>query len=182
MATRQSIVRAADYELPDAVHDAVAAVFGLHGLPLPPMKPIMPKAGMAIVTPDVIKSTYKIAGVEPTRSPENRQAVVEFQALQFADRKELRAFAGLCSWIASVVPIMKSFVAMVWAAATSKPAGQETARWVAIRRVRLPLAWLHAFAIDSDSLAGPRLFPVNRDPIGPCLVFDVAQLMQHKGR
>jgi hypothetical protein len=81
-ATSQLIVRASDYELPDAVHDAVAAVFGLHGLPLPPMKPIVGTSAPgtpALVTPDVIESTYKIAGVKATRSPKNRQAVAEFQ-------------------------------------------------------------------------------------------------------
>ena len=30
----QSVVRAADYSLPSAVHEATAAIFGLHGLPL----------------------------------------------------------------------------------------------------------------------------------------------------
>merc|ERR1711948_85678 len=39
-ATGQSVVRASDYSLPVQVEDAVAAVYGMHGLPLPPRKSI----------------------------------------------------------------------------------------------------------------------------------------------
>merc|ERR1711957_490487 len=40
-ATGQAVVRADDYLLPAQIEDAVAAVFGMHGLPLPPRKPAM---------------------------------------------------------------------------------------------------------------------------------------------
>merc|ERR1712166_68988 len=37
-ATGQTVVRASNFTIPDALKDAVHAVFGLHGLPLPPRK------------------------------------------------------------------------------------------------------------------------------------------------
>ena len=38
--TLEQVVRATDYTLPDAVEQAISAVFGLHGLPVPPRKTI----------------------------------------------------------------------------------------------------------------------------------------------
>eukprot|EP00756_Hemistasia_phaeocysticola_P067191 Hpha_TRINITY_DN9783_c0_g1::TRINITY_DN9783_c0_g1_i2::g.10297::m.10297/K01279/TPP1, CLN2; tripeptidyl-peptidase I len=77
----QSVVRAADYFLPSLVHDATAAIFGLHGLPLPPTKAlrISSTQGAAIVTADVLASTYNFTGVKGTGSLKNRQAVAAFQ-------------------------------------------------------------------------------------------------------
>lgn len=78
----QSVVRASAYELPAEVNAAVAAVFGLHGLPIPPKQMLPYSSGGApshgIVTPQVITSTYKVAGVKTTHSAKNRQAVAEF--------------------------------------------------------------------------------------------------------
>jgi subtilase family serine protease len=82
----QSVVRAADYSLPSAVHAATAAIFGLHGLPLPPTQPLViastapdqqaakfcspgdPGKHLAesCVNPKVIASTYNISGVKVT--------------------------------------------------------------------------------------------------------------------
>lgn len=78
-----SIVRAGDFSVPYAVHEATAAVFGLHGLPLPRTKAfVISSSGpsqAARVTPEVITSTYNISGVKPTGGLKNRQAVAEFQ-------------------------------------------------------------------------------------------------------
>lgn len=84
-----SLIRANDYQLPTPIESAVSTVFGLHGLPLPPRGAGMPSMGsrqrlqhanaVANVTPGVLKSTYGISGVVSSRSPKNRQAVVEFQ-------------------------------------------------------------------------------------------------------
>ncbi len=62
---------------------AVAAVFGLHGLPLPKYAPLVsysddPSQPVA-VTPDVIATTYKVSGVTPKGGLTNRMAVAEFQ-------------------------------------------------------------------------------------------------------
>lgn len=80
----QAIVRAAEYSVPDDVHQSIAAIFGLHGLPLPPTKPLVisstrPGKPIEPVTPGVLASTYNINGVKVTGSAKNRQAVVEFQ-------------------------------------------------------------------------------------------------------
>ena len=79
----QSVVRAADYSLPSAVHEATAAIFGLHGLPLPPTKPLVISSTQPVqpakVTPAVLESQYKISGVKTTGNVKNRQAVAEFQ-------------------------------------------------------------------------------------------------------
>jgi len=65
---------------------------------------------------------------------------------------------------------MRPFVAMVWAAVTSKPAGAETYARVAARRVKLPIYWLHAFAVGSPGLDTPREFPRVRAALGPALL------------
>jgi tripeptidyl-peptidase-1 len=84
-ATGQSVVRADDYMLPAEVDDAVAAVYGMHGLPLPPRKPIgasggpTPPENPVNVTPAVLQKTYNVAGVTPSGSLKNKQAVAEFQ-------------------------------------------------------------------------------------------------------
>lgn len=76
------VVRAADYALPDAVEAVTAAVFGLHGLPLPSVSPLVHiTAGVspAEVTPAVLTKTYNIGGVTPKSDTKNKQAVAEFQ-------------------------------------------------------------------------------------------------------
>jgi tripeptidyl-peptidase-1 len=82
-ATGQSVVRASDYSLPAQVEDAVAAVYGMHGLPLPPRKPILgpnPFPPEPVnVTPAVIEKVYEISGVKPSGSMKNKDAVAEFQ-------------------------------------------------------------------------------------------------------
>jgi tripeptidyl-peptidase-1 len=88
----QSVIRAADYSLPSDVHAATAAIFGLHGLPLPPTQPLViasTAAGQpAKVDPNVIAATYNIGGVKVTGSEKNRQAVTEFQG-QLMNSKDL---------------------------------------------------------------------------------------------
>ena len=61
----QSVTRASEYELPAEVQRSVQAVFGLHGLPLPPRQAVVvtsvfPKQP-ANVTPDVLATTYGIS-------------------------------------------------------------------------------------------------------------------------
>ena len=82
-ATGQTALRASSFTLPAAAAAAVTAVFGVHGLPLPPKRNRAPTAtdGIPPVTPAVIASTYNVAGVTVDRSGtnRNRQAVAEFQ-------------------------------------------------------------------------------------------------------
>lgn len=94
-ATGQSVTKAADISLPEAVDAATAALFGLHGLPLPPRPrraatPAQsvwnnaaaaqgPPPQAANVTPAVIAEVYNVGGVTVDRSSKNKQAVAEFQ-------------------------------------------------------------------------------------------------------
>lgn len=78
---KQEVIRASDYTIPDEVDSATTAIFGLHGLPLPPREPLI-AAGPeqpAKVTPVVIAQTYSISGVTPKGTTTNRMAVAEFQ-------------------------------------------------------------------------------------------------------
>jgi subtilase family serine protease len=91
--TGQRTLVAGDYTVPDAVKDATAAVFGLHGLPLPPRasrtadQPMQP----AKVTPAVITSQYAISAPVASKSSGNKQAVAEFQG-QTMSSKDLKQF------------------------------------------------------------------------------------------
>ena len=82
-ATGQTTLRASSFALPTATAAAVAAVFGVHGLPLPPKhsQAAATTAAGPVVTPAVIASTYNVTGVVVDRSGKNRnrQAVAEFQ-------------------------------------------------------------------------------------------------------
>ena len=91
----QALVRAAGYSIPDDVRPCVAAIFGLHGRPLPPSIPLVvastgddsdPATGLVplcqgkiCVDPNLLATTYHISGVKSTGSLKNRQAVAEFQ-------------------------------------------------------------------------------------------------------
>jgi len=81
--TKQDVVRAGEYWLPSEVDDAVAAVYGMHGLPLPPRvaldSPNSSAGQPATVTPAVLEETYNVSGVVASGSTKNRQAVAEFQ-------------------------------------------------------------------------------------------------------
>jgi subtilase family serine protease len=81
--TSQHAMVAGDFFLPADVHAAVVAVYGLHGLPLPPRNSPGALAhgsrnGLK-VTPDLLASTYGVSGVSISGSTKNRQAVAEFQ-------------------------------------------------------------------------------------------------------
>eukprot|EP00656_Telonema_subtile_P001600 TRINITY_DN106_c0_g1_i1.p1 TRINITY_DN106_c0_g1~~TRINITY_DN106_c0_g1_i1.p1 ORF type:complete len:553 (+),score=137.57 TRINITY_DN106_c0_g1_i1:146-1804(+) len=89
--TNQAVVRAADFSLPDHIEQHTAAVFGLHGLPLPPRVRSTDPSTPAIVTPDVLTKTYGITGVTPKSTSKNSQAVAEFQG-QYMDPKDLTDF------------------------------------------------------------------------------------------
>ena len=88
-------------------------------------------------------------------------------------RASLRAFAGLCSWVSSVTPVLRPFCQMLWAATTAPPAGRESRELVSRARVKRPLEWIQEFT--SRSLVSlPRSFPVCRSVAGPVLGFDAS--------
>merc|ERR1711865_1060789 len=91
--TQQTVLRANAYTVPEHIESHVAAIFGLHGLPLPPRQNIVGSAGdePAQVTPDVLTTTYSIGGVTIDHASKNSQAVAEFQGQTMAN-KDLTAF------------------------------------------------------------------------------------------
>ena len=84
--TGQTTRRALDFTLPEAIESLVAVVYGLHGLPLPPRAaPTTPSPSLSApsdpvaVTPDILRSTYKVGThYVGSGNVKNRQAVVEF--------------------------------------------------------------------------------------------------------
>lgn len=90
--TKQRVLRAGDFWLPSQVHEAVAAVYGLHGLPAPPREVLRSSALDAPeITPAVLSATYKISGVKASNSMTNRQAVAEFQG-ETTNGTDLKSF------------------------------------------------------------------------------------------
>lgn len=90
--TQQRLLRASDYTIPDKVNEAIGAIFGLHGMPLPPKSPLgasLPHP--AAVTPAVLASTYSVSGVTPSGSDSNRMAVAEFEG-EYEKDSDLAAF------------------------------------------------------------------------------------------
>jgi tripeptidyl-peptidase-1 len=93
-ASGQTAMRPGAFFLPKEVHDSVAAVYGLHGLPLPHLPSVAADpADPAEVTPAVIAQTYGVSGVTPSGTVNNRQAVAEFvgQKTSSADLKSFFA-------------------------------------------------------------------------------------------
>jgi len=93
-ATKQRALRAGDYWLPADLHAAVAAVYGLHGLPSPPREALRSATATPAVTPKVLSSTYKISGVKVSGAVTNPQAVAEFQG-QTSNATDLTEFFKL---------------------------------------------------------------------------------------
>ena len=89
------------------------------------------------------------------------------------DRGAIRELAGLCSWIASIVPVLKPYTQMLWAAACAPPAEGESSVFLARARVSLPLRWLRAFA-EEGLIRQPRRFPVVCPTEGPVIAFDAS--------
>ena len=84
-----------------------------------------------------------------------------------------KEFAGLVAWVASVVKSMRPYSRMIWAAALSKPAGQETWASLYTQRLRLPLIWLLAAAKKQLGIFH-RFFPL-KSPTGELvLTFDAS--------
>jgi tripeptidyl-peptidase-1 len=93
----RTLVRAADYTLPDSVAAVTATTLGLHGLPMPRMEPInMTRVGPnptepPPVTPSVIAATYKIDHPYINRFGSLHQGVAEFQG-QYMSKTDLVDF------------------------------------------------------------------------------------------
>jgi tripeptidyl-peptidase-1 len=95
----QAVIRAESFDVPASIHAAADAIFGLHGLPLPPRVATVAGAESrrrlqmghyANVTPAVLWSTYEVPKTtKATKSVKVRQAVAEFQG-QFMNGTDLK--------------------------------------------------------------------------------------------
>ena len=79
--------------------------------------------------------------------------------------------------MSTVVPVMRPFIQMLWAAVTSQPAGKEktfkNGRWISRARIQTPLTWLKAFSkLRLTSL--PRLFLAAEPLYSPTVAFDAS--------
>ena len=90
--------------------------------------------------------------MSPERFKKIREKALEFLGVTAIDRTELKEFAGLVSWVASIIKAARPYTQMIWAAACAKPAGWETAGKVAARRVRLPMRWFAEMAKGGESV------------------------------
>merc|ERR1712166_318249 len=121
--TRQAVVRAGDFSLPEHLEQHVAAVFGLHGLPLPPRRLSAPNGNPAVdaaaVTPDVLAKQYGITGVNPKADTRNSQAVAEFN--DYIDPADLSQFFAkfVTGYKVGVDDVVSKFVGYL-----NKPKGQ----------------------------------------------------------
>jgi hypothetical protein len=61
---------------------------------------------------------------------------------QYVSRKALREFTGRAEWVAGMLPQLKPFVQMLWAALSTSSLGPDK---VWIRQVKVALCWLEAF-------------------------------------
>ena len=119
----------------------------------------------------------RVVGVTVTISPDKvaevGRALGELAADPFCDRKAVKEFAGLCSWVGSIVPAVRPYARMVWAAACAPPSGQETAGRIAKARIQLVIIWMRAL-LDDAVLAIPRTFWVDDAGEDPMIVFDAS--------
>lgn len=96
LETQQQAILASGITVPAHARAAVAAIFGLHSLPLPRKRHLLRPASQSEsvllnVTPAVLAEAYGVHGVTVDRRSRTRQAVVEFQGSS-ANQSDLRTF------------------------------------------------------------------------------------------
>lgn len=92
---------------------------------------------------------------------------------QRIERREVKKFAGLCSWVGSIIPAMRPYTQMLWAAACAAPSGSETRDRLCTARVGLPLRWISSFAAEG-MVQVTRRFPLDPPEVGPVITFDAS--------
>ena len=99
--------------------------------------------------------------------------VIAFLSQALVRRKEVKEFAGLATWAASVIPPLRPFVQMIWAAASAWPAKGESPLLLHVKRIRQPLEWIQEFGA-ARFLQLPRSFPVQASTSKVVIGFDAS--------
>jgi len=89
--TQQVVHRAAAYTVPFSVAESIAALYAVHGLPIPPKTRLVTAGNPYKVTPAVIETAYSVTGAKASGNAKVTQAVAEFQG-QYMVPKNLKAF------------------------------------------------------------------------------------------
>ena len=117
------------------------------------------------------------AGVLITISKDKADKVLEVATpwlnSSHVPRREFRQFTGLCAWIAPVVPTLRPFVQILWAALAAKPAKGESRLRLSTARVQLALRWIVAFATEGLA-TWPRWFPAAQTSSKIIIGFDAS--------
>ena len=92
---------------------------------------------------------------------------------QHVDRREVKTFAGLCSWVGSIIPAMRPYTQMLWAAACAAPSGSEARGRLCAARIELLLKWIASFAA-AGMIRVTRRFPLDPPEVGPVITFDAS--------
>ena len=103
-----------------------------------------------------------------------RDRVAAFIDESWLWRSEVKEFAGLMSWAGSVVPTLKPYTQMLWAAAYARPTGKETVDYMANGRIRFALKWITAMLDKHKSNQLCRRLLVHRSKRTVTLTFDAS--------
>ena len=103
----------------------------------------------------VVKDQSKVIGVDVSIEQDKidriKSNVCDLLAQSMVEREKVREFAGLCTWAASVVPALRPYAQMMWAAAFAPSAGRETRKRCSRQRISLPLRWISALVQDAST-------------------------------
>ena len=132
---------------------------------------------------DWIGAAIKVEGARPTGcviATIGREKIIQLQTVAIElqqgtrlRRQRVREVAGLCSWISSIVPALRPYTAMLWAAASAKCSRQEDSNWIMGARLSLALKWILAFT-KSNLTPVQRRYPMTTVTLGPIVMFDAS--------
>ena len=83
-------------------------------------------------------------------------------------KKQLRAFAGLVTWVAILCPQLSPYCRMLWAALSLQP----LLDWVYFKQVEVPLEWLYYFLSKTNKAVYRHFVPFTKQI--NCVTFDAS--------
>ena len=90
-----------------------------------------------------------------------------------AQRALVRTLAGRGSWVGGLLPQVRTFIRQVWAALTSSTAASKSGR-VFVRQMAPALAWLRAFAEQSEGAFMRDVYLIDRSAPGAVIEVDAS--------